>query len=101
MGGWGEDDGEQLEALPMPLPGGSARRRGRSPTRLASPGRQVSALSSAKEHTLALQYALELCSPILKRESLRIMIARILENPELLPPGEHEYDEAVDAEEDA
>ena len=101
MGGWGEDDGEQLEALPMPLPGGSARRRGRSPTRLASPGRPFSALNSAKEHTLALQYALELCSPILKRESLRIMIARILDNPELLPLGEHEYDEAADGEEDA
>ena len=47
----------------------------------------VSSLDSAKEHTVELQEALASVGPLLKRSSLRRLIARILDDPSLLPPG--------------
>lgn len=80
-----------LEALPMPTPG-RFRRRHRSPARDVAP---VSSLASAKEHTLEVQEALANVGSMLKRESLRRLVARILDDPSLLPPG------ALDGEGDA
>ena len=77
IGKWGDDDGEQLEALPMPLPADTARRlRSRSPRGRAAP---PSALTTTKEHMGGVQLSLELCSPILKRESLRRLVGQILD----------------------
>ena len=45
-----------------------------------------------------VQVALEACSPLLSRESLRRMIARILEDPSLLPEGERELGDPADGE---
>ena len=39
------------------------------------------------------QVSLEICSPIIKRASLRKLMARILDDPELLPPGETDFGE--------
>ena len=78
-----DDSGESLEALPMPTPRGFGGRR-RSHQRLTKP---VSALDSAQEHTAELQEALAAAAPLLKRSSLRRLVARILEDPALLPPG--------------
>ena len=93
IGKWADDDGETLEALPMPLP--RHRLRSRSPRK---DGRAPpSVLASTKEHSLELQLSLETCSPLLKRESLRKMISRILDDPTLLPPGAEDHGEAKDA----
>ena len=93
MGKWADDDGETLEALPMPLP----RHRSR-PRVLRKDGRApLSVLASTKEHSMEVQLALELCSPLLKRESLRKMISRILDDPELLPEGADDHGETAEA----
>ena len=78
------DAEETLEALPMPQAGGRRHRHRSAAAKLAA---QVSSLDSAKEHTYGLMEALSSSCHLLKRSSLRTLIANILEDPELLPPG--------------
>ena len=100
MGKWADDDGVELEAPAMPLPGGS--RRNRSPPRVAvgnKPAQMPSVLATQKFHSDDLKWALDMATPILKRASLRKMASRILDQPELLPPGETDAGEVNDGNE--
>jgi hypothetical protein len=89
------DDELELEALPMPLPRSSARRH-RTPRHAAAT--QHSTLECAQEHTPQLQEALAMTGHLLKRASLRRLIARILEDPTMLPEGVLEFDNELDDE---
>ena len=98
LGKFADDDGETLEALPLPLPG-SARKRGERIKRYEerSGGRAwPSVLDACKDHTSDLQQSLATCSPLLKRSSLRVMIARILNDPSHLPEGVFDFDDERD-----
>ena len=65
-----------LEALPMPTPRSTLRRRKAHGGHSAN----VSALDSEKSHTPGLQEALAITSHLMHRSSRRQMIARILED---------------------
>ena len=63
------------EALPMPMP----RRRKRGPV--------VHALDSKQEHSIELQEVLARSGHLLQRPTLRKLVARILDDPGMLPDG--------------